>query len=180
MKKQLVILAVLIVCSVTGAKAQFYGVKVNTLGTATGTVNAGFEVAVDKQWSLDISGYWNPVNTDKFSSRFWYVQPGVRYWLYEHFVGHFAAAHLAYGQYNIGNDRWYYKGWLTGLGFSYGYTWILSKQWNLTAEAGLGIYYMRDRKRLYEYDDWSPICVTHYRRWVVAPSKLEISFTYLF
>ena len=164
----------------TGAKAQFYAVKGNTLGWATGTVNAGVEIALGKQWSIDLSGYWNPVKTDKFSSRFWYVQPSVRYWRYEHFVGPFYAAHIAYGRYNIGNDRWYYKGWLTGIGLSYGYTWILSRQWNFTLEGGLGIYYMRDRKRQYDYDDWSPVCITHYKRWALAPSKLEISFSYLF
>jgi len=179
MKKSIIALA-LILCAATGAKAQFYGVKVNTLGLATGTVNAGVEFSVGKQYSLDVSGYWNPINTDKFSSRFWYVQPALRYWIYEHFVGHFLSVHPAYGQYDIGNDRWHYKGWLTGLGVSYGYTWILSKRWNLTAEAGLGLYYMRDTKRRYEYDDWSPICIRHYRRAALAPSKLELSFTYLF
>ena len=170
----------LCLCSLTGAKAQFYGIKTNTLAWASGTVNAGVEVSVAKQWSLDMTGYWNPIKTDKFSSRFWYVQPGVRYWLYEHYVGHFFAAHAAYGRYNVGNDRWYYKGWFTGLGVSYGYTWILTKRWNLTAEGGFGFYYMRDRKRLYEIDEWRPECIRNYRRIVLAPSKLEISFTYLF
>jgi hypothetical protein len=147
---------------------------------ATGTVNAGFEMSVEKQWSIDVSAYWNPLRTDKFSSRLWYVQPGVRYWLYEHFVGHFFAAHTTYGRYNFGNEGWYYKGWLTGIGFSYGYTWILTKRWNLTAEGGIGLYYMRDRKHLYEIEDWEPECIINYRRLVVAPSKIEVSFTYLF
>ena len=180
MKRILIILAALVACSVTGAKAQFYGIKVNTLGLATGTVNAGAEVSVAKQWSVELSGYWNPIKTDRFSSRFWYVQPAARYWLYEHFVGHFVAAHPVYGRYRVGNDLWYYKGWLTGVGFSYGYTWILTKRWNLTAEGGIGFYYMRDRKRLHHIDPWQPECVTNYRRWIAAPSKLEVAFSYLF
>lgn len=162
------------------ARAQFYGVKVNTLGLATGTVNGGVEFALDKQWSFDVSAYWNPIKTDRFSAKFWYVQPGVRYWRYEHFVGPFYAAHLAYGRYNVGNDRWHYKGWFAGLGFSYGYTWMLSKQWNFTLEGGLGFYFMRDRKRFYETDDWTPVRIVHYRRVVLAPSKLEVTFSYLF
>lgn len=180
MKKTIVILSLILLCSVTGAKAQFYGIKTNTVLLATGTINAGFEMSVSKQWSIDVPVYWNLINTNKFSSRFWYVQPGVRYWRYEHFVGPFYAAHAAYGRYNVGNDRWHYKGWFSGLGFSYGYTWILSKRWNLTAEGGLGFYFMRDRKRYYEIDDWEPECIRNYRRFVVAPSKLEVSFTYLF
>lgn len=178
MKK--LILISLLLCSVSVASAQFYGIKVNTLGLATGTINAGAEISVAKQWSVDISGYFNPIKTGNFRSQFWYVQPGVRYWLYEHFVGHFFAAHIAYGGYNIGNDRWHYKGWLTGLGFSYGYTWILSKQWNFTLEGGLGLYYMRDKKRFYDLDDWTPERIVHYKRLGLAPSKMEVSFTYLF
>lgn len=160
--------------------AQFYGIKTNTLGLATGTINAGLEIAVAKQWSVDVSGYWNPVKTNRFSSRLLLVQPAVRFWRYEHFVGHFYSAHLAYGQYNVGNDRWHYKGWLTGLGFSYGYTWILSTRWNICAEAGLGFYYLNDSKRNYETDDWEPVCIKHYNRIAIAPSKLELSISYLF
>ncbi len=29
-------------------------------------------------------------------------------------------------------------------------------------------------------DDWEPECITHYRRIVFAPSKLEVSVSYLF
>lgn len=180
MKKKIIILAALLICAVTGVRAQFYGVKANTLGLATGTVNAGVEFSLGKQYSLDVSAYFNPIKTDKFSSQFWYVQPGVRYWRYEHFVGPFYAAHIAYGRYTVGNDRWHYKGWFAGLGVSYGYTWILSKQWNFTLEGGLGLYYMRDTKRFCEYDDWQPIRIVHYKRVVLAPSKLEVSFSYLF
>lgn len=104
----------------------------------------------------------------------------VRWWRYEHFAGPFFAVHPAYGRYEVGNDRQRYKGWLTGLGVSYGYTCLLSKRWNLTAEGGLGLYRMRDTRRFPEYDDWAPVCVTHYRRLVLAPSKLELSFSYLF
>lgn len=122
MEKAIIILCLLFLGSFTDAKAQFYGVKTNALYLGTGTINAGFETSVGKQWSVDISGYWNPVSTKKMSTRAWYVQPAIRYWQYEHFVGPFWSVHLAYGRYNVGNDRWHYKGWFSGLGFSYGYT----------------------------------------------------------
>lgn len=56
------------------------------------------------------------------------VQPGIRRWLYEAYAGHFWGAHLAVARYNIGNDRWHFKGWLAGIGVSYGYAWLLSKR----------------------------------------------------
>lgn len=164
----------------TGVRAQFFAVKTNALGFATGTINAGVEVAVSKQWSVELSGYWNPLKTDKFSAKSWWVQPAVRWWLYEHFVGHFIAAHPAYGRYDVGNARWHRKGWITGFGVSYGYTWPLAKRWNLTAEGGIGVYYMQDREPPNVYDDWKPVAVAHSRRVVLAPSKLEVSFSYLF
>ena len=178
--KKIVILTVLVLCSLTGAQAQFYGIKSNAAMMATGTLNLGAEVAIEKQWSIDISGYLNPIKTANFSSKFWYIQPGARYWWYEHFVGHFAAAHVAYGGYNLGNRKNDHKGWFTGVGASYGYTWILTKQWNFTLEGGLGIYYTKGTKYPKEFDQWKPYCITHYRRWMVAPSKFEASFTYLF
>lgn len=180
MGKKLFIIAALVLLGSTGARAQFFSVKVNALGWATGTVNAGVEVAVAKQWSVELSGYWNPIQTDRFSAKAWWVQPAARYWLYEHFVGHFFAVHPTYGRYDVGNGKWQYKGWLSGLGFSYGYTWILAKRWNLTAEGGIGVYYMQDTKRDRKSDDWRPECFTNYRRVVFAPSKLELSFSYLF
>jgi hypothetical protein len=179
MRKILIIIALVLLGS-TGARAQFFGVKTNALGLATGTVNAGVEVAVAKQWSVELSGYWNPVKTDKFSARAWWVQPAVRWWRYEHFVGHFVATHPAYGRYDTGNAVWHRRGWLTGFGVSYGYTWLLNNRWNFTAEGGLGVYYMSDRKENYEVDDWEPITVVHARRVILAPSKLELSFSYLF
>ncbi len=118
------------------------------------TLNAGAELAIAKQWSVDLSGYWNPVKTNNISLKHFYLQPSVRWWLYEHFAGHFAALHVAGGKYNIGNKNRYTKGWFTGLGVSYGYTWILSRQWNLTAEGGFGFYYTRNKRRDYVVDDW--------------------------
>lgn len=164
----------------TAAKAQFYGVKINTLALTTGTVNGGVEIAVGKQWSLDIPAYWNPINTDSFSSKLWYVQPGVRWWMYEHFVGHFFAGHVAYGHYNVGDRDKYFKGWFTGLGVSYGYTWIIGRQWNLTAEGGLGLYFMRHKRKLRTIEDWSPECIRHTKRVAMLPSKLDVTFSYLF
>lgn len=122
MRKTLIIILLACFCGITAGRAQFYSVKTNAALLAVGTVNAGTELSLGKQWSLDISGYWNPIKTDRFSARAWYIQPGVRYWLFEHFVGHFFASHLAAGKYNVGNNRWYYKGRFAGIGFSYGYT----------------------------------------------------------
>ncbi len=175
--KRFLIITALILLGIAGASAQFFAVKTNAPGWVMGTVNAGVEVAVEKQWSLELSGYWNPVRTDRFSAQSWWVQPAVRWWMYEHFVGHFFAAHPACGRYDVGGDRFHRQGWLAGVGVSYGYAWIIAKRWNLTVEGGVGLYYMRDR---YVTDDWEPLRIVHARRGILAPSKVELSFSYLF
>ena len=51
-------------------------------------------------WSLELSGYWNPVKTASLSMNFHAVQLGGRYWFYESFVGHFLG-HLEIGRAHV-------------------------------------------------------------------------------
>ena len=62
MKKLFILL--LCVLAAHTASAQYTAVRVNALGWATGTLNAGVDVAVAQKWSVDISGYWNPISTE--------------------------------------------------------------------------------------------------------------------
>ena len=162
------------------AAAQFFSAKVNALAALTGTVNVGLDAAVADKWTLDISGYWNPINSDSFSCRLYAAQVGAKRWLYEAFVGHFIGGQLTYGNYLYGGSRRYYKCHMGGLGFSYGYAWLLSKRWNITAEIGIGIYYMKDTRRDRMLPEYESIFIHHYKRWVIGPSRAEVSFNYLF
>lgn len=163
-----------------GAKAQFSALKINALGLAGGTINIAAEIAVSKQWSVELAGYFNPIENERFSARSWWVQPSVRYWFFEHFAGHFVAVHPAFGCYAVGNKKAVWHGSATGLGASYGYVWPLRKRLNLTAEAGVGLYYLTDKIRARNVDDWAPEIIINSKRIILAPSKLEISLSYLF
>ena len=57
-------LFILLLCAFAAhtASAQYSAVRVNALGWATGTLNAGVDVAVAQKWSVDVSGYWNPID----------------------------------------------------------------------------------------------------------------------
>lgn len=72
------------------------------------------------------------------------------------------------------------KGGWQGIGVSYGYAWLLSKRWNLSVEAGVGLYYMKDRKRDHCVPWTADEYIGHNRRLVLGPSKCEVAFTYLF
>lgn len=160
--------------------AQFCAVRANALTVLTGTLNVGVDVSVADKWTIDLSGYWNPINTDTYSTKFYGVQVGTKRWLYESFVGHFFGSQLTYANYLCGGQSNYYRGNMVGIGFSYGYSWMLNKRWNLTVEAGIGLYYMKDTRRDRVEPEYEPIYIRHYKRLVVGPSRAEVGFSYLF
>lgn len=180
MKTKLFLLTLFCALITGTSQAQFYSVKVNALALTTGTINAGVDIALSNHVSLDLSGYWNPIQTSKVQFRFAAIQPGIRYWFFESFAGHFIAWHISYARYKVGGKKYHYNGWLTGVGFSYGYTWPLAKRWNLTLEAGAGFYYTNDQKRQHNLSEYEDAYIYQNKRIVFAPSKCEVAISYLF
>ena len=130
-----------------GAAAQIFAVRADALAALTGTLHLGGEVSVADKWSVEASGYWNPVKSSSLSMNFHAVQISGRYWLYESFVGHFVGGQLSYVGYDLGSRTRRYDGRAYGIGFSYGHAWMLSKRWFVTLEAGIGLYRTKDTRR---------------------------------
>lgn len=194
MKKYLFIL--LGVCALGFAKeskAQDWAVKTNLLYDATTSINLGVEAALAEKWTLDLSGNWNPFQfSDNMKWKHWFVQPEVRYWTCRKFGGHFFAAHLWGGQYNVGNisglpdflgtnlsqladNR--FEGWFGGAGIGYGYAWMLGKHWNLESEIGIGYAYTAfDRFDCPKCGERLGSGDHHY----IGPTKAAINLVYLF
>ncbi len=194
MKKIFIFLLALAV-SMGAVKAQDIAVKTNLLYDALLTVNAGAEARVAPKWSVDLSGNFNAWTLSHGKKwKHWMVQPEARYWLCDAFAGHFFAAHALGGQYNVGHINMgglnflgtnlenlkdhRYQGWYGGLGVGYGYSWILSKHFNLEAEIGIGWIYTRfdtfecagcgrkiSRDRSHNY---------------IGPTKAALSLVYIF
>ena len=76
MKRLFVLLLFVLVAN--AASAQYTAVRVNTLGLATGTVNAGVDVAVSEKWSVEASAYWNPISTESLRTKVLGAVVGVR------------------------------------------------------------------------------------------------------
>ena len=159
--KNLIILLLAIV--ITGAshttKAQDMALKTNLLSDAVLNPNIGIEVGLAPKWTLDVIGQFNAWNLSHDRRwKHWALQPGVRYWLCDRFGASFFGFYMHGGQYNIGgfNGRYNlfgtdarklkdsrYQGWFIGTGVSYGYAWILGRNWNLEGEIGIGYSYTR-------------------------------------
>jgi len=163
-----------------GVSAQYSAVRVNALALATGSLNAGIDVAVSRRWSVEGFLLWNPIKADAFRSQVQAFSAGVRRWRFEPHTGFFVGIHSTTAFYDVGGKTAHRKGWMTGAGASCGYSWLLSNRWNITAEAGLGCFYMKEKKQEYNTSVWEDLRIYHFRRFVLAPSRAEISFSYLF
>lgn len=168
------------ICGWHAASAQFYTVRVNGLAALSGTIEIGGDIAVTDNWSLDATLFCNPINTPSFSANFYAVQVGAKHWFYENYVGHFFGQQLIYVNYHLGSDKNRYNGNAYGVGFSYGYALILSTRWSVAVEAGVGLYYTRDTRRDPTVGDWDNEYIYHNRRLTLAPSRLGVTFSYLF
>lgn len=60
--------------------------------------------------------------------------------------------HTPYLLYNVADIKWLgtegerHQGWGAGAGISYGYSWLLSRHWNLEATVGVGYLYLKSDK----------------------------------
>ncbi|WP_436415760.1 DUF3575 domain-containing protein [Petrimonas sp.] len=135
--------------------SQNIGVKTNFAHwAAAGTPNAGLEFALNRKYTLEVGGGFNPFTfKDNNKAKHWIVQPELRYWLCESFNGHFFGLHALAGEYNIGGidipvgrlskfKDYRYEGFAYGAGLSYGYQWVLGKRWNFEFNLGAGYTYL--------------------------------------
>lgn len=188
-----VVLALLVLMVAQTASAQKIAIKTNVLYDVTTTMNIGVEYALSPNWTVDVSGSYNPWTfSENKKWKHWLVQPEARYWLCEKFNGHFFGVHLQGGQFNIGNLNTSFnffgthfsklkdarfEGWFLGTGLAYGYAWMLNKHWNLEMEIGFGYSYV-------DYDEfYCPVCAdkrkegTHH---YVGPTKAALNLVYVF
>lgn len=175
--------------------AQNFAAKTNLLYDLTTTVNLGAEAGLSPRWSLEVSGngnFWS--FSDGKCWKQWMVQPELRYWLCQRMGGHFFAAHLVGGQYNVGHvdldflsflgnnfkefKDYRHQGYFAGAGLAYGYAWLLGKHWNLEAEIGVG--YVSTGYDVYECAGCGRKVDKDRHKNYVGPTKAAINLVYIF
>ncbi len=177
--KKLFIIAVIALCAIT-ARGQVSSLRTNTLMLATGTINAGIDVRLSHNVSLDIMAFGNPIKTPTLGLQHLAVQPSIRYWILETTIGPFFSAHPTLVFYNIANQKWQYRGYGAGLGFSWGYQWIISNQFSFSVEVGAGFMYSNDRQDSLELDYRQDQIIRYNQRVSLVPTKLEAAIIYHF
>lgn len=165
----------------------FYGqqtaLKTNALFWATTTPNAGVEVGVTPQITVEL---WGAYNAWKYGNdmklNLYLVQPEARYWFCRKFEGHFVGLHGHYGHFNIGQipfisglKNHVLRGNLYGGGLTYGYHWALGDRWGMEAMIGAGYAYMKyDKFRCADCAERAG----SYTRSYFGPTRLGFSFIY--
>lgn len=182
MKKRLAILLLLAFAALPGiGHAQFSSVSFNALGYVTGNFNVAFDVKLNARTSLDVPISFSPLRFKNVGWQNITLTPGVRFWLNEIYQGSFFGVYADGSYYKILYSDDNYQGWSAGAGFSYGYSFLMSKRWNLEVEIGASVVYMDYTLKperqwgIFEDEHW-----TRHRSIGLVPSKAKISFGYLF
>lgn len=192
--KKLLLLCAALLCVNICTRAQNFALKTNLLYDALLNISLGGEMGLSPRWSLSVEGTFNDWSFSH--DRRWRnatLQPELRYWLCQRHDGHFFGLHVQGGTYNVGGlhnsvsifgydfsklSHARYQGWFAGAGLGYGYSWILSRHWNVEGELGIGYNYTRyDRYRCAgcgrkDVDDKPK----HY----FGPTKAALSMVYIF
>lgn len=166
--------------------AQNVSVSTNLLDYASlATLNVEASYAVAQHWSLVAGARYNPFTFHKgdADSQFQYRQQsyalGARFWLWHSFSGWWMSAKTRYQEYNQGGiiSDVTEEGDRVGMSISAGYTYMLSRHFNL--EFGLGAWGGMSWYRKYS----CPVCgltVDVGRKWFLLPDDVMISVAYVF
>ena len=77
----------------------------------------------------------------------------------------------------LGTEGERHQGWGTGVGISYGYSWVLSKHWNIEATVGVGYLYLESEK--YPLSNCGQR-IEWVKKHYVGPTQLGINLIYQF
>ena len=143
--KLTVFLTTLMMLASLTSNAQHMGISTNVLGWAAATPNIGLDIGLSKHLALVVDAGINPFHFTEKQTNFWAVQPELRIYPRYRFAGHYIGVEAHGGFYHdYGLKEYAYRGTLYGAGLTYGYSWMLSKSWNLEGFIGLGYTYLND------------------------------------
>ena len=164
-----------------GASAQKLGIRTSGTMLATCTPNVELNYVINNHFTAHLPVLYNPFvfgNNSRFQQLT--VMPGARYWFKTAHAQYFASAFAIASRFHVGGwlDHGYrYNGNCYGVGLGGGYSWILSKRFNLDCEAGVGFTYADYDKcawpkhsKLYSSE----------KGLRVFPAKIDVSIVYFF
>lgn len=166
-------------------RAQKFSIGTNVLSYANFlTTNLEMSYAVSRNWTVFAQGKYNPWTfnegtKDQMQNRQLSFAVGTKYYPWMIYTGWYASAQLQYTKYNTGgiikSDT--YEGEVYGLGIGAGYSWLLSKHWNI--DFGIGLLVGPNSYVKYA----CPKCgrmEEKAKKIYVGPNNLLVQLTYMF
>ena len=181
-----IILSLLLLSWSVHSGAQKFSVSTNLLDyVALGTMNVDGSYAFSRHWSATVGVRYNPFTFMKGNpqSQFQYRQQsysaGVRMWPWHIWSGWWFASKIRYQEYNFGGilSAETREGDRMGLGLYSGYTYMLSRHFNI--EFGLGLWAGWDYYTKYT----CPMCgikIEEGSRGFILPDDVMVSLVYVF
>ena len=184
--RRFIVTTLLTVLSSWALSAQKLSISTNLVDYAClGTLNAEVSYTMSQHWTLTAGTKYNPFTFYKgdadrqFQNRQQSYALGVRYWPWHSLSGWWISGRVRYQEYNWGGliSRETEEGDKVGLGLSAGYTYMLSRHFNV--EFGIGAWGGRAWYRRFS----CPVCgltVEDGKKWFMFPDDFMISFAYVF
>lgn len=162
-------------------QAQELAFRTSVTMLATATANLEVSTPVSKHWTVHLPVLYNPwVFGENSRLQQLTTMPGVRWWKQQANVHYFVSAYGIASRYHVGgffNSEYRYNGKAFGVGIGGGYSFVLSKHWNIEAELGFGYVYA-------DYDKCGWNKYSHFygrhKEWKFVPTKIDVSFVYFY
>ena len=158
-------------------------IALRSSGTLLATLSPNIEVSgtLTKKMTVHLPVIYNPWKLGQ-NSRMQQLtcMPGARYWFEQSYLHWFCSAYAVASKFNVGGfwgHKYRYSGNLYGTGVGFGYSYVLSKQFNLDLEAGAALVWMNAKKSGWEE---SARLYNRIKGWRVIPSKFDVSIVYFF
>lgn len=161
------------------ARAQRVNVKTNALYWAAATPNVGVEFRLNRHVTLNLEGLCHRFKGGKFDTKGLAFTPEARYWFSARpQAGHFVGIMGVAANYDLGIKNKRHDGDAFGGGFTYGYSFVLSRYWSLETTLGVGAVYRQEKcsKSEAEHDALSEPNV---KKVNFAPLKAGVTFVYI-
>lgn len=137
-----VIVASLFLLHCEESKAQRLALSTNALEWLTVSPNVSVDLVFAQHHSFSVSASASPWKlTPNLYLKHFTISPEYKYWLTMPLYKSYIGGKVVYSSYDLGVKDFCRKGNLVGVLVDYGYSFILSKRFNLVPTAGLGVGY---------------------------------------
>ncbi|MFI3269343.1 MAG: DUF3575 domain-containing protein [Rikenellaceae bacterium] len=140
--KLLTILIIALVSSVNSLHAQRVAVASNGVEWLMLSPNLQCEISVAPKRSMTLDLTHNPINKgiESYSFNITTLRYGYRWWFTQPMSAAFIGVQAMATKYDIALfNNYYTSGRRVGIGFTYGYSIVLSSRWNLVPNIGYGV-----------------------------------------